>query len=124
LVCHSFRFKRKEHLKGRKEIREVFGKGRRFSCQGAKLFILENDLQYNRICFTFTRNFGNAVIRNHEKRLGREAYRLLKHRLSGGYDVILLIYPGSEKSASLEAGAFEHRAKQLESLFKKAGLLI
>ena len=112
----SFRFRREEHLKGRNEIREVFGHGRRFGCQGAKLFVLKNSLSCNRICFTFSRGFGNAVQRNRARRLGREAYRLLRPGLLGGYDLILLIHPETKSALSI-------RSKQLEFLFTKAGLL-
>jgi ribonuclease P protein component len=112
----SFRFRRNEHLKGRKEIRDVFGKGKRFGCQGAKLFVLENDLPHNRVCFTFSRGFGNAVARNRAKRLGREAFRLMKPRLSCGYDLILLVHPESGMTLFGRMG-------QLEFLFSKAGLL-
>jgi len=128
---NSFRFKREEHLKGRKEIREVFNKGRWFNCQGAKLFVLKNSLPYNRICFTFSRFSGkksnksdksnkscfswNAVSRNRARRLGREAFRLLKPSLIGGYDLILLVHPEPRTVLSCRMG-------QLESLFTKAGL--
>jgi len=130
----SFRFRRNEHLKGRKEIREVFNKGKQFYCRGAKLFVLKNNLPDNRICFTFSkvskRNqtskgnsvskgnvvSRNAVVRNRARRLGREAYRLMKSRLSGGNDFILLVYPEAENTLS-------GRTRQLESLFSKAGLL-
>jgi ribonuclease P protein component len=113
----SFRFKREEHLKGRNDIREVFGKGKRFGCRGAKLFVLKNKLPYNRICFTFSRGFGIAVERNHSRRLGREAYRNLKHRLRCGFDLILLVYP-----AVVDPG-FNGRMEQLKYLFARAGLL-
>jgi ribonuclease P protein component len=112
----SFRFGREEHLKGRNEIREVFGNGRRFSCRGAKLFVLKNDLPHNRICFTFSRGFGNAVARNRARRLGREAFRLLGPRLCGGYDLILLVYPENGMTLCGRSG-------QLEFLFNKADLL-
>jgi len=131
------RFRRKERLKGRKEIKEVFGKGRRYSCHGAKLFVLENDLPYNRICFTLAKGkgskgascFSRAVSRNRAKRLGREAFRLMKSGIKNGYDLILLVYPESD-NACLNNGlrprdrhCLQSRQKQLDSLFYKAGLL-
>ena len=124
----SFRFRREEHLKGRKEIKEVFGNGKRYGCQGAKLFVFNNDLPHNRICFTFSRQkgkpgFGNAVARNRARRLGREAFRLMKDRLSGGYDFVLLVYPETEVNLSGKKLTLSDRTAQLESLFKKAGLL-
>jgi ribonuclease P protein component len=123
----SLRFTREEHLKGRNDIREVFGRGKRFGCRGAKLFVLKNDLPHNRICFTCSRGYGNAVERNRAKRLGREAYRHLRPRLSGGSDVILLVYPDSETAdtaaAAARASGFARRFEQLSFLFTRAGLL-
>jgi len=118
-------------LKGRKEIKEVFGRGKRYSVRGAKLFVLKNDLPYNRICFSLFKGFGNAVSRNRAKRLGREAYRLMKNRLSIGYDLILLVSKETEnqpvsalscKTAKNVATAVS-TARQLETLLIKAGLL-
>ena len=135
----SFRFRREEHLKGRNEIREVFGKGKQFSCNGAKLFVLTNDLPHNRVCFTFSKfskgsqvanksqsskssliSVWNAVARNRARRLGREAYRLLSPRLSGCHDLILLVYPETELKKNM---ALSDRTGQLEFLFSRAGLL-
>ena len=108
-------------MKRREEIREVFGKGKRFTCKGAKLFILQtpsrDGVPRNRICFAFPRGYGKATERNRAKRLGREAYRNLKPRLGLGYDMILLAYP--EDSGPTFAG----RVAQMETLFARAGLL-
>jgi ribonuclease P protein component len=108
---------REERLKKRNDIREVFGKGKRIGCRGAKLFVLKNNLPHNRICFTFSRGFGTAVKRNRAKRLGREAYRNIKPRLCCGYDLILLVYPDDADAT------FAGRMKQLELLLSRAGLL-
>jgi len=78
-------------------------------------------LPYNRICFSLFKGYGNAVSRNRAKRLGREAYRLMKNRLSRGYDLILLVSAEAEKNQSGSGLSF--RTWQLESLFLKAGLL-
>jgi ribonuclease P protein component len=86
--------------------------------------VLKNDMLYNRVCFTFSRKFGNAVVRNHARRLGREAFRLIKGRLTGGYDLVFLVYPPLDKEQSGKSkAAFSERTLQLESLFTKAGLL-
>ena len=132
----DFRFRRDEHLKGRNEIREVFNKGKQYSYNGAKLFVLRNDLPHNRICFTFSRgklvsngnqtakknqaSKWNAAARNRARRLGREAYRLLRPRLYGCHDLILLVYPETELKKTM---ALSDRSGQLEFLFSRAGLL-
>jgi len=119
----SFRFRREEHLKGRKEIREVFNNGKQFGCKGSKLFVLKNDLPYNRICFTFSKvknSFWNAVARNRAKRISREAYRLIKNRLCGGADLILLSYPDYLLK---QKPCMQEMQKQLEFLFSRAGLI-
>jgi ribonuclease P protein component len=78
-------------------------------------------LPYNRICFSLFKGYGNAVSRNRAKRLGREAYRLMKNRLLGGYDLILLVSAETEQNRS--GSTLSNRNSQLESLFEKAGLL-
>ena len=128
----DFNFERKERLKKKNDIREVFEKGKHIGCRGAKLFILENHLPYNRICFSFSRGF-SAVQRNREKRLGREAFRTMKHVLRQGYDLILLEYSEAAVSKNKtfqketpcvkERPTLKGRAEQMKYLFSKASLL-
>ncbi|MDR0690266.1 MAG: ribonuclease P protein component [Spirochaetaceae bacterium] len=103
-----------ERLKRRDSIREIFKRGKIVTCSGAKLFFVRNGLSYNRIVFTFARKYGNAVNRNRARRVGREAYRHIRNELTGGYDLVLLVYPGKD--------SFARRMEQVRILFSKAGL--
>ncbi len=110
LNCFSF----EEKIKKSSDIRNLFREGKKVSTNGAKLFILPNDLSFNRIAFTLPHGFGNAVQRNYSKRLSREAYRHLKNNFKCGYDMVLLVYKGND--------FFSNRCEQICILSKKAGL--
>jgi len=80
---------------------------------------LINGLPHNRIVITFVRKYGNAVQRNRARRLGREAYRLMKGTLKTGYDLVLLVYPRTKEAGRSSLG---ESTLQLQTLFRKAGL--
>ena len=109
------RFTREERVKRYDEIQNLFKKGRKVSIQGAKLFYLPNGKDINRVAFALPRGYGNAVQRNHSKRLSREAYRLLKPHLNTGYDMVMLVYPGND--------SFISRCEIIRNLGQKAGIL-
>ena len=109
------RFTKKEHIKRPVDIRNLFKNGKKISTYGAKLFYFPNSLSINRIAFTLSRGYENAVKRNTSKRYSREVYRSLKTHLNTGYDILLLVYPGND--------SFSTRCVQLRTLFEKAGLL-
>lgn len=108
------RFSKNDRLKRSSEIQNVFRKGKKYSCDGAKLFVLSNELGRKRIVFTFPRGYGNAVERNFSRRLSREAYRLIKKYVLDGFDLTVLIFPGQD--------SFKKRIEQITYLIRKAGL--
>ena len=107
-------FSKEERLARSSVIQTVFRKGKKYSCDGAKLFTLVNGLGRNRIVFTFPRGYGTAVERNYSRRLSREAYRLIKQQIIDGFDLTVLVFPGKD--------SFTERKNQLYSLFRKAGI--
>ncbi|HZK19288.1 MAG TPA: ribonuclease P protein component [Treponemataceae bacterium] len=108
------RFTRDERIKRSADIQNLFKKGTCFSTKGAKLFVLKNNLEINRIGFVLPRKYGNAVKRNRSKRYSREAYRFYKAHLKTGYDMLLLIYPGND--------TFNKRCEQFTKICKKSDL--
>jgi len=52
-----------------------------------------------RVGFSVSRKHGNAVLRNRIKRLMREAFRLSRHELPGGLDLVLV--PVEARDATL-----------------------
>ncbi|MBQ9237846.1 MAG: ribonuclease P protein component [Treponema sp.] len=108
-------FRRTEHIKNSADFKRLFKCGKRVSISGAKLFYAANALGTNRIGFSLSRGYGNAVQRNRSKRYSREVYRLLKARLNTGYDLVLLVYPGND--------SFNMRCAQFLMLCRKAGLM-
>ena len=53
---------KEERLCGAQRIRMLLKNGVRYSCDGAKLFVLPNKLPYNRFICTFKRHYGCAVL--------------------------------------------------------------
>jgi ribonuclease P protein component len=94
---------KKERLKSRKAIEQLFKDGRRFTVLPFRIFYLtraEAGLKFG--TGVSTRNFKKAVDRNRIKRLSREAWRLQKLPLQKTLEEkkaglhIFLIYTGNE----------------------------
>lgn len=93
----------------------MFASANRVQRRGIRLAWAANGLQWNRIAVSPVRSFKTAVNRNREKRVCREAYRAIKHRLRPGYDLALILYPG--------VYTFHERREQLRLVLRQAGLL-
>ncbi|MBN2531717.1 MAG: ribonuclease P protein component [Spirochaetales bacterium] len=86
---------RKERLCKRNDIKRLFKEGKRARYKGLYLLYRENKYEINRITVVAKKGFQNAVIRNRQKRLVKEAYRHLKLIIKSGYDIIIFVVPGS-----------------------------
>ncbi len=84
-----------ERLKKKEDFRRVYSSPLKQSCQGAKLAALSNSLDKLRFGVGLSKKFGNAVERNRAKRQVREIFRLHKHRIQPGFDLVFLVYPGT-----------------------------
>lgn len=77
--------------------------------------VLYRGEQESRVAFIAVRSFSGAVARNRAKRLARESWRLLRHSVKAGFDIVFVLYPGF--------AALSDCRNAMQYLLRKADLL-
>ncbi|HZU38366.1 MAG TPA: ribonuclease P protein component [Gemmataceae bacterium] len=85
-----FGFHPSEHLRRPVDFRRVYDRRRSASDGWLLVYGCENDLPHLRIGFSVSRKVGPAVVRNRLRRLYREAFRLTRHTMPTGLDLVLI----------------------------------
>ena len=86
----SQRFLKAEHLRRPSDFKRVYDRRRSVSDEWLIVYACENDLPHLRVGFSVSRKVGGAVQRNRMRRLYREAFRLTKHEMPAGLDLVLV----------------------------------
>jgi ribonuclease P protein component len=84
------RFLPAEHLRRPSDFQRVYQRRRSVSDQWIIVYGCENGLPHLRLGLSVSRKFGGAVQRNRLRRLYREAFRLTKHELPAGLDLVII----------------------------------
>lgn len=93
----KFGFSKQDRLRRSSEFRRVFDEGRRLQSGLLTMYVIENGRAGNRLGLAVGKKAGNSQKRNRIRRVFREAFRLNRHLLPAGLDVVLLPGKGREE---------------------------
>lgn len=101
-----------ESLKKNDQFREVYKRGKSLANKYLVIYVLENNLEINRLGISVSKKVGNSVVRHHLARLIRESYRLHEDMFNSGLNIVVIARPCAKDVSYREAeSALLHLAK-------------
>jgi ribonuclease P protein component len=109
----SQRFRKHEHLRRPQDFQRVYDRRRSVSDPWLIVYACENGLSHLRLGLSVSRKVGGAPQRNRMRRLYREAFRLTRHTMPTGLDLVLI-------PRQVEAPTLEQLKQSLPQLVTRA----
>ena len=79
-----------ESLKKNQDFQSVYRIGKSYANRLLVMYVLENNLDKNRLGISVSKKVGNSVVRHHVTRLVRESYRLQENIFNSGLDIVVV----------------------------------
>lgn len=99
-------------LKNSLEFGNVYKRGKSYANKYLVMYIVDNNLEVNRLGISVSKKVGNSVVRHRTTRLIREAYRLHQDELIKGKDIVVVARVNSKGRNYWDMeSAFLHLAK-------------
>ena len=85
-----------ESLKKYHDFQKVYKTGKSYGNKYLVMYVMENQLNCNRLGISVSKKVGNSVVRHRLTRLIRESYRLKEEKFQCGYDIIVIARVGAK----------------------------
>jgi ribonuclease P protein component len=108
-----FAFRPHEHLRRPQDFRRVYDFRRSLSDGHIIVYAAPNGLPHLRLGLSVSRKVGAATHRNRLRRLYREAFRLTRHEMPTGLDLVLIPRGGAEPPLDDLKRSLPHLVRQL-----------
>ena len=79
-----------ESLKKNMDFQHVYRVGKSYANKYLVMYILENNMDKNRLGISVSKKVGNSVVRHKITRLIRESYRLHENIFNSGLDIVVI----------------------------------
>ena len=79
-----------ESLKKNQDFQSVYRNGKSYANRLLVMYVLENNLDKNRLGISVSKKVGNSVVRHHVTRLVRESYRLQENIFNSGLYIVVV----------------------------------
>ena len=120
-AARPFAFRPAEHLRRPSDFRRVYERRRSASDGWLIVYARENGLSHSRLGLSVSRKMGPAVHRNRLRRLYREAFRLTRHEMPVGLDLVLIPRKPEEPPLAELTRTLPHLVKQAARRLEKEG---
>ena len=89
-------------LKKNSEFQRVYSMRKSYANRYLIMYTAPNHLEVSRIGISVSKKTGNSIVRHRVSRLIREAYRLNKEQLAGGFDMVIVARPAAKDAGYRE----------------------
>jgi ribonuclease P protein component len=115
----SFTFRKHEHLRRPQDFRRVYDFRRSVSDGLIIVYAAPNGLPHLRLGLSVSRKVGQATYRNRLRRLYREAFRLTRHEMPTGLDLVIIPRGGDEPALEDLKRSLPHLVRQVSRRISK-----
>jgi len=107
-----------ESLKKNKDFQYVYKNGKSLANKYLVMYVVQNDLDKNRLGISVSKKVGNSVVRHRLTRLIRESYRISEEFFKCGFDMVVIVRVSAKENTYQEMESALIHLGKLHNLYK------